>query len=85
MEHAVYILYSVRSNRNYTGYTSNLIQRLYSHNIFGKDSTSKYRPWLVIHVEFYDTKEEALKKEKYYKSARGSIKKNDIIRQYLAR
>ena len=85
MEHVVYILYSYRSNRNYTGCTSNLIQRFHSHNIFGKDSTKLYRPWIVVHVEFYLTKEEALKREKYYKSGRGSIIKNQIINGFLIR
>ena len=85
MEFVVYILYSKKSNRNYTGSTGNLIQRFSSHNIFGKDSTRLYRPWIVVHVEFYTTKEEAHKREKYYKSGRGSIKKNEIIKEYLAR
>ena len=85
MEYVVYILYSKKSNRNYTGCTNNLIQRFYSHNVFGKDGTRLYRPWIVVHAEFYVTKEEALKKEKYYKSGRGSSKKNEIIKDYMAR
>ena len=83
--YVVYILYSKKSNRNYTGYTTDLIQRFHSHNIFGKDSTKLYRPWIVVHVEFFDTKEEALKRETYYKSGRGSIKKNNLVNDYLAR
>ena len=82
---AVYILYSTNSKRNYTGYTSNLIQRFYSHNIFGKDSTAKYRPWIIIHIEFFETKKEAIKRERYFKAGRGSIKKNEIIVEFLAR
>ena len=64
---------------------SNLIQRFTSHNVFGTDSTAKYRPWVVVHVEFFDNKQEALKKEKYYKSGRGSVKKAEIIKEYVAR
>jgi putative endonuclease len=85
MEFVVYILYSKKSKRNYTGITNSLIQRFYSHNIFGKDSTRLYRPWIVVHVEFFDSKELALKMEKYYKSGRGSIKKNQIITMFLTR
>jgi putative endonuclease len=85
MEHVVYILYSPGSKRNYTGSTSHLIKRFPSHNIFGKDSTAKYRPWIVAHIEFFDSKQEALKKETYYKSGRGSIKKREIIIDFLAR
>jgi len=36
-------------------------------------------------VEFYDTKENALRKEKYYKAGSGSRKKNEIIEDFLAR
>jgi putative endonuclease len=32
-EFVVYILYSEKFNKNYTGYTSNLIERFKSHNI----------------------------------------------------
>jgi putative endonuclease len=85
MEYVVYILYSKKSNRNYTGCTSNLIQRFYSHNIFGKDSTRLYRPWIVTHVEFFNNKEEAIQREKHYKSGRGSLEKNEIIRAYVDR
>jgi len=85
MEFVVYILYSKKSNRNYTGSTNNLIQRFRSHNFFGKDSTRLYRPWQVIYVEFFETKEAALKKEKYFKSGRGSELKNKVIKDYIAR
>ena len=85
MEYVVYIMYSAKSKRNYTGSTSSLIVRFHSHNSFGKDSTAKYRPWVVMHVEFYGCKSDALRKEKYYKSGRGSTKKNEIIKSYLAR
>ena len=85
MEYVVYILYSSTSNRNYTGLTSNLIQRYYSHSIFGKDSTSLYHPWILVHVEFFSDKAEALRREKYYKSGSGSRKKQELIKDYLAR
>jgi putative endonuclease len=85
MDYVVYILYSYKSKRNYTGYTTNLIERFYSHNIYGKDSTRLYRPWIIVHLEFFQSKDQALKREKYYKSGRGSVLKNDIIKQFIAR
>jgi putative endonuclease len=85
MEYVVYILFSESSQRNYTGYTSNLITRMSSHNVFGNDSTRLYRPWIVVHLEFFETKSEALKKEKYYKSGRGSQLKKKIIEEFIAR
>ncbi|WNM19119.1 GIY-YIG nuclease family protein [Flavobacterium capsici] len=71
-EFVVYILYSKQFHKNYTGYTSNLIERFKSHNYYGtKGYTIKYRPWEVIHVEFFSSKAEALKREKYLKMGAG--------------
>jgi putative endonuclease len=84
MEYVVYILYSEKHSKNYTGCTSHLILRMTSHNVFGKDHTAKFRPWFVVHVEFFNTKETALKREKYFKSGRGSILKNKIINDFYA-
>ena len=71
-EFVVYILYSEKFNQNYTGYTSNLIERFKSHNHLGiKGHTIKYRPWIVIHVEFYNSKSKATKREKQLKSGTG--------------
>ncbi|QSB26469.1 GIY-YIG nuclease family protein [Flavobacterium sp. CLA17] len=71
-EFVVYILYSEKFNKSYTGYTSNLIERFKSHNFLEtKGYTLKFRPWTVIHVEFFKFKAEALKKEKYLKTGAG--------------
>jgi putative endonuclease len=71
-EFVVYILYSPKFNKNYTGFTSNLLERFKSHNELGnKGHTLKFRPWTIIHVEFFNSKSEALKREKYLKSGIG--------------
>jgi len=36
MLYTVYILFSMAANKIYVGQSSNLIQRVYSHNIYGK-------------------------------------------------
>ncbi|NCT95339.1 MAG: GIY-YIG nuclease family protein [Chitinophagaceae bacterium] len=68
----VYILYSVSYNKIYVGYTSNLAERLRSHNELGKKGwTIKFRPWQLIHTESFVTKQEALYREKALKSGQG--------------
>ncbi len=68
----VYILYSAAFDKIYTGYTSNLEERFLSHNELGtKGWTIKFRPWKIVHTEFFERKEEAIKKEKYLKSGVG--------------
>ncbi len=71
MEFVVYILYSFSEKRFYYGYSSNLIQRIYWHNNGNKGFTKNYRPWAVIYVEFFETKQEAMMKEKYFKTGKG--------------
>ena len=68
----VYVLYSAKYNKIYIGYTSNLSERLLSHNELGKKGwTIKFRPWLSVHTESFKTKQEALLKEKELKSGKG--------------
>ncbi len=71
-EFVVYILFSEDYNKTYVGFTPNLIARFKSHNSMGvKGFTMKFRPWKVIHVEFYGSKSEALKREKFLKTGKG--------------
>lgn len=78
--YTVYVLYSANHSKIYIGYTSNLDQRLISHNeLATKGFTLKYRPWELIHKELFKTKSEALKREKQLKSARGRLFIWDLI------
>ena len=71
-EFVVYILYSEKFNNNYTGFTSNLIERFKSHNFLEtKGYTFKFRPWEVIYVEFFNSKTDTMKREKHLKSGVG--------------
>jgi putative endonuclease len=68
----VYILYSERCGITYTGYSQDPEQRLLSHNeLSNKGWTLRYRPWKIIHIEEYQTKAEALKREKFLKTGKG--------------
>ena len=70
--HQVYILYSAGYNKIYVGYTSDIEARLRSHNELSKKGwTLKYRPWQLIHVESFVTKQEALYREKELKAGKG--------------
>ncbi len=68
----VYVLYSKSYDKIYTGFTSNLEQRLLSHNELGKKGwTIKFRPWQLIHTEVFQLKSDAMKREKQLKTATG--------------
>jgi len=68
----VYALYSPTYNKIYIGYTSDLPNRLLTHNeLATKGHTIKYRPWIIAYTEEYQTKSEAIKREDQLKSGNG--------------
>jgi putative endonuclease len=70
--YTVYILYSNQFDKIYIGYTGNLSERLLSHNELAKKGwTIKYRPWALVYSEEFETKEEAMIREKQLKSGKG--------------
>jgi putative endonuclease len=67
-----YVLYASKFNKIYIGYSENPERRLESHNDERNTGwTRSYQPWEIIHVEEFDTKTEALKREKQLKTSRG--------------
>ncbi|WP_248878282.1 hypothetical protein [Epilithonimonas zeae] len=40
----------------------------------------KFRPWNVIHVEFFNEKKDAMKREKFLKSGQGRLFIKSLIR-----
>ena len=70
--YTVYILYSKAYNKIYVGCTSNLEIRFKSHNELGtKGWTIKFRPWEIVYTEEFDSKKEALDREKQLKGGKG--------------
>lgn len=66
----IYILYSEPFNKYYVGHTNDMLRRLSEHNEISLTSyTSKYRPWkLMAQIEISETRDIAMKVEKYIKS-----------------
>ena len=68
----VYVLYSSKFDKLYIGFTTDLISRFHSHNRFAKKGfTIRYRPWVVVYVEFFDAKAMASARERELKSGQG--------------
>jgi len=84
MEHVVYILYSPKFKKNYTGETSSIISRFHSHNTFAKKGwTLRYRPWILVHIEFFENRTLAIKREQWFKKGTGRKYKKEIIKKFL--
>jgi putative endonuclease len=70
--YTVYVLYSPSFRKTYVGYTASLKDRLESHNkLATKGYTVKFRPWVVLLTEAYETKTQAMKRERELKSGKG--------------
>ncbi|MDX2189555.1 MAG: GIY-YIG nuclease family protein, partial [Bacteroidota bacterium] len=80
----VYLLYSLKFRKTYIGYTSDLQNRLLSHNLPSKKGfTVKYRPWEIIYQESFVLKLEAMEREKFLKSGKGREFLANIVSRYL--
>ena len=75
MKFFIYILRSKSNNKIYIGHTSNLNKRLSQHNNpnrpFGGYTKLNKGPWEIVYKEVFITRNEAKKREKQLKSARG--------------
>ena len=70
--YTVYVLYSEKFQKHYTGYSSDFEARLLSHQHLGKkDWCIRYRPWKVIYTETFTDKSLAMAKEKWLKTGIG--------------
>ncbi len=67
----VYILKSEKDGKRYVGFTDDVQRRLAEHNLGLVQSTKNRRPLRLIYTENYNTKTEALSREKFFKTGFG--------------
>jgi putative endonuclease len=70
--YSAYVLYSENFKKHYYSFSSDIDERLISHNhLSNKDWTRRYRPWKLIHTKYFPSKSEAMKYERWLKSGKG--------------
>jgi len=69
----VYVLRSLKDGLMYTGYTSNLRNRLKEHQAGKVTSTKNRLPIELIYFEGCRNQQDATRREKYLKSGNGKI------------
>ena len=71
----VYVLRSTTTGKIYIGQTDNLTKRVYQHNdpncYLGLYTKYNNGPWFLVYSEVYQSRTEALKREKQLKTSRG--------------
>src|SRR5688572_33176744 len=71
MPYCVYILFSHKDHLLYSGYTSNIEERVKNHNDGKTKSTAPRRPLDLIFCEFYLFEADARRREIYFKTTAG--------------
>ncbi len=74
-----YVLYSAKFDKIYIGQTNNLSLRLAEHNAGKSKSTKGFVPWEIIYSEKFESRAEAMKRERELKSHVG----RDFIRREI--
>ena len=79
----MYYTYVIKSNKfdfYYKGHCENLNKRLSQHNSGMTVSIKQYIPFKIVYFEKFETREEAVRREKYFKSAAGRrFLKNKLV------
>ena len=79
--HFVYVLYSLKDHKLYKGATSNLQKRIIRHNSGGSKSTAHRKPFVLVHVEQFEDKSMALKRELFLKTLEGGSKLIEFLKK----
>ena len=80
----VYILQSLKDTKLYVGYTADLKNRLKEHNSGECISTNPRRPLKLIFYEAYLSKDDARRRERYFKTAKGKTTLKQMLKNYFA-
>lgn len=71
----MYYVYLIKSksdpNQRYIGYTTNLKNRMLTHNAGKSKHTEKYTPWQLVSYHAFENKHTAQKFEYYLKTGSG--------------
>jgi putative endonuclease len=71
LKYCVYVLESQKDHKLYIGQSSNLKQRLSEHHRGNSKSTAPRRPLKLIFCEYFLSKTDALRRERYFKTTAG--------------
>lgn len=79
----VYVLKSLKNSQLYVGRTSDLERRIKEH-LEGKNrTTNRLAPVKLIFYEAFDSEEDNVRRERYFKTSKGKSSLKQIIRESL--
>ncbi|MBI4427760.1 MAG: GIY-YIG nuclease family protein [Ignavibacteriales bacterium] len=82
MRFSVYVLYSPNWIETYVGQSDDVEKRIQKHNAGRVRSTKSYRPWILLHVETFESRAEAVRREKWFKMPTGRKFIADLVSRW---
>jgi len=79
----VYLLYSNKDKKLYTGSTNNLVERVKRHNKGLVKSTKNRRPLKLIYYEACNNRKDSMRREIYLKSSWGKRYLKNRLKEYM--
>lgn len=79
----VYVLLSLKDHKFYIGFTNDLERRIKEHERGKNISTNSRLPVKLIYFEGHLSKEDALRRESYFKTTKGKTTLRQILKEYL--
>ena len=79
----VYILLSLKDHKFYIGFSEDIKKRLADHNAGRNTSSKPRRPFELLYYEAHLSKEDALRREAYFKTTKGKSTLKQMLRQTL--
>lgn len=79
----VYVLRSLKDGLFYIGYTNDLKRRVAEHLRGANISTAKRLPLELIFYEAYPSKEDAERREQYFKTTKGKTTLRQMLHYFL--
>jgi putative endonuclease len=77
----VYVLFSQKTGRRYTGSCQDLVERVHYHNDGHVKSTRHGIRWQVIYAEQFATRTDAVRRERYFKTGIGREELDHLLQQ----
>jgi len=81
--YTVYVLISLKDNRFYIGFISDIKRRIKEHKYGGNPSTKGRRPVVLIYQEIHFNKRDAIRREKYFKTHKGKHTLRQVVKNRL--
>ena len=80
-----YVLINRKGNKTYVGITLNITKRLKEHNEGCVKSSKHFRPYIILKLDKFITKNEARERELFYKSPTGRRRLKKIVEDWKIR